>query len=297
MSWSPRQIAALLLLTLCWGLNWPVMKAAVTAFPPLTFRSISMWLGLPLLWLATRWLKVPLTIERREWPEFAKLTLTNMLVWHLVAILAIQSLSSGRAAILGYTMPIFSAIWGAWLYKERLRPRQALGVLAAAAGITLLLWHELGRMSGQLWAAGGMLLAAAVWALGTQQMRRTTSTAATLALIFWMSVVSAIFMTVLSVALESERWIAIPDVVWFAIAYNAILIFGYSQPAWLMLARTLPPVASTMSVMMIPVIGTLSGAWWLNEKLHWQDGVAIVLMLVAIASVLWPARAKADQRA
>jgi len=51
-----------------------------------------------------------------------------------------------------------------------------------------------------------------------------------------------------------------------------------------------------MSVMLIPVLGTLSGAAWLGEQLHWQDGAAIVLMLIAIAAVMWPARA-AVQRA
>ena len=75
-----------------------------------------------------------------------------------------------------------------------------------------------------------------------------------------------------------------------AIAYNAILIFGFAQPIWLILARNLPPVASSMSVMLIPVLGTLSGAWFLGEQLHWQDGAAIVLVLAAIASVMWPAR-------
>ncbi len=42
--------------------------------------------------------------------------------------------------------------------------------------------------------------------------------------------------------------------------------------------------------MMIPVLGTVSGAWWLGETLHWQDGAALILMGVALASVLWPAR-------
>ena len=42
--------------------------------------------------------------------------------------------------------------------------------------------------------------------------------------------------------------------------------------------------------MMIPVLGVVSGAWWLGEQLHWQDGAAIVLVLVAIAAVLLPAR-------
>jgi threonine/homoserine efflux transporter RhtA len=47
-----------------------------------------------------------------------------------------------------------------------------------------------------------------------------------------------------------------------------------------------------MSVMLIPVLGTVSGAWWLGESLHWQDGAAIVLVLIAIASVMWPTRSR-----
>ena len=84
---------------------------------------------------------------------------------------------------------------------------------------------------------------------------------------------------------------------WFGIVYNAVLVFGLAQPIWLVLARSLPPIASTLSVMLIPVLGVASGAWWLSERLHWQDVAAMLLMLVAIASVLWPARAKNAQRA
>ena len=48
--------------------------------------------------------------------------------------------------------------------------------------------------------------------------------------------------------------------------------------------------------MMIPVLGTVIGAWWLKEPLHWQDGAAIVLVLLAIASVMWPTRAPPPAR-
>ncbi|MFM1948333.1 MAG: putative inner rane transporter YedA, partial [Pseudomonadota bacterium] len=66
--------------------------------------------------------------------------------------------------------------------------------------------------------------------------------------------------------------------------------FGFAHAAWFYLARSLPPVASTLSVMMIPILGVFSGAWALNETLHWQDWVAMGLMVVSIASVLWPAK-------
>ena len=42
---SPRQWTVLVLLTLVWGVNWPIMKIGVTGFPPLTFRALCMWLG------------------------------------------------------------------------------------------------------------------------------------------------------------------------------------------------------------------------------------------------------------
>ncbi|MEP7056904.1 MAG: DMT family transporter [Caldimonas sp.] len=280
----------LALLTVVWGLNWPVMKVGVSGFPPLTFRTLSMWLGLPVLYALTRALRVPLGIERKDWRELVLLTVTNMLVWHVLAILAVQALSSGRAAILGYTMPIWSALWGLALYRQRLGLRQLAGIAVAALGVTLLLWHELGHFAGRPIAALGMLGAAAVWALGTQQLRHTRIAVPTLAIVFWMTVATTLAMTVLAIGFEHARWIAPPAATWAAIAYNAVLIFGFAQAVWLVLARGLPPVASTMSVMLIPVLGTLSGAWWLGEVLHWQDGAAIVLMLVAIAAVMWPKR-------
>jgi drug/metabolite transporter (DMT)-like permease len=266
------------------------MKLGVTGFPPLSFRAISMWLGLPVLWALLRWQRVPFAIRRADWAELAKLSLTNMIVWHIVAILAIQALSSGRAAILGYTMPIFSALWGVALFGERLQPRHLAGIAAAGAGVALLLWHEFGALTGRPLAAVGMLFAAAVWALGTQQMRRTRIQAPTLAIVFWMTLASTLVMTVATLLFERDRWTAPLPATWGAIAYNAFLIFGFAQAIWMIMARNLPPIASSMSVMMIPVLGVVSGAWWLNEQLHWQDGAAIVLVLVAIATVLLPAR-------
>jgi drug/metabolite transporter (DMT)-like permease len=290
VSLTPRQLVVLVALTLIWGINWPIIKLGVTGFAPLSFRALSMWLGLPVLGAVMLVLKVPLVIPRAQWRELASLTVTNMIVWHVLAIVSIQALSSGRAAILGYTMPVFSALCGVALFGERLAPRQLAGVAAASVGVALLLWHEFAQLAGRPLGALGMLVAAAVWGLGTQQMRRTRMTVPTLSIAFWMTVLTTLVTTVLALAFEHDRWRPPTPAVWGAIVFNAIAVFGYAQPAWLMLARSLPPVASTLSVMLIPVLGVLSGALWLGETLHWQDGAAMVLMVVAIASVLWPRR-------
>ena len=187
-SMTPLQLTLLAALTLVWGLNWPIMKLGIADYPPLTFRAISMWLGLPVLGLA--------------------------------------------------------------------------------------------------------LVAASTWALGTHLLRRTKIPAQTLTLSFWMTVQATLVMTLLAVLFEQPRWRMPPPATSWAIAFNAVLIFGFAHATWFFLARSLPPVASTLSVMLIPVLGVFSGALWLGEFLHWQDWAAVALMLVALGSVLAPHRAR-----
>ena len=289
---TTRQWVVLALLTLVWGFNWPVMKIGVTGFPPLTYRMICLFIGTPLLGLVLLALKVPFTVPRQYWKELLVLAVFNMFFWHFLIILAVNLLSSGRAAILGYTMPIFSAVIGALVFKTQLSKRNWGGISAAAIGVIFLLWHELDNFSGKPFGVLLALGAASSWALGTQLLRRTTIPLPTLTLSFWMTVTTAVVMTVLATVLESDRWEAPTSTHWASIIYNAILVFVFAHSAWFYLARSLPPVASTLSVMMIPILGVFSGALALNELLHWQDWAAMGLMVVSIASVLWPTESK-----
>ena len=291
MQLTRRQLLLLVFLTFAWGLNWPVMKIGVTHFPPLTFRALSTLLGLPVLALIMLVRKTSFVIPRDKYRELFWLGLTNLVIWNVLIILSVKYLSSGRAAILGYTMPIFSALLGAWFFGARMHARNWLGVAAAALGVMLLLWYELTHLSGRPLAVLAALVAAAFWALGTQKMRRCTIPAATLALSFWMILMAAIVLMLLSLVFERGQWAAPSALTWAAIGYNAVLIFGVAQVVWLTLARDLPPIASTLSIMMIPVLGVFSGALGLGEVLHWQDWAAVGLVMVAIISVLAPSKA------
>jgi drug/metabolite transporter (DMT)-like permease len=256
------------------------------SYPPLTFRALSMVLGLPVLAAALVWMKVPLALSRAAWGQVLRLAVTNMMIWHIVVIVSLQQLSSGRSAILGYTMPVFSALWGWFVFKERLSWRQMLGVAAAALGVVLLLWSEFSHMQGAPWAALALLGAACIWAFGTHELRRVKLAVPLLTAVFWMTAVTAVQMAALGLLFEHAQWRMPEPPVWGAIAYNAVGVFGFAHAAWFYLARGLPVVASSISVMLIPVVGTFSGALALGEALHWQDYAAMGLMVLAIAAVL-----------
>jgi drug/metabolite transporter (DMT)-like permease len=101
-----------------------------------------------------------------------------------------------------------------------------------------------------------------------------------------MTAITAALLAVLAITFEHREWRWPEPPVWFAIAYNAVGVFGFAHAAWFYLARGMPPVASGISVMLIPVLGTFAGAGWLGEVLHWEDYAAMVAIVVAIALVL-----------
>lgn len=292
-TFTPRHLVLLTLLTLVWGFNWPVTKLGVAQWPPLTFRAVVMWCSVPVLALCIWQQKAPWGIARAAWGKLALLTVTNMLFWHCLMILSMPLLSSGRAAILGFTMPIFSAMLGSWVFGEKLSGRGWCGVAAAALGVVLLLWHETAALGSRPLGVFLMLSAAAGWALGTHFMRRTAMPVPLITLSFWLVLLTALFLALLALVFErgqwrTPEWTMVPIVI-----YNGPLAVAFAQVTWFFLARSLPPVASTLSVMFIPVIGVFSGAVWLGEILHWQDWTAVLLMVVSIASVLWPSKARA----
>ena len=103
------------------------------------------------------------------------------------------------------------------------------------------------------------------WPIMKLGLRKTTILAAALAISFWMTVLTTLVMTGLSVTFEMPQWKAPSTVVWLTTLYNAVLIVGFAHAAWTFLARSLPLIASTLSVMMIPILGVFAGAIGLGE--------------------------------
>ena len=280
-----RGLVLLIILTIAWGLNWPIMKVGVAHFPAMGFRLLCMAGGLVALGLALKLRGDSLQVPRQAWATVVRLAIPNMVIWHLFAICAVKMLSSGRAAILGYTMPIWAVVWGLLVFRERIALSAWIGIACALTGTVLLLSGEIAALTGSPAGTLLMLVAAAGWGFGTQLMKRTQLDVPIGTLTFWMLAVTLPFLAIGSLLFESG-WRMPNAIEWAAIAYNAVVVFAYCHLVWFALARSLPPVVSSLSIMFIPVVGVFSGMWILGETPHWQDYAAIVLMFAALSSVM-----------
>jgi len=79
---------------------------------------------------------------------------------------------------------------------------------------------------------------------------------------------------------------------WLAIGYGGVVTFAVSYVAWFLVARKLTPVASGLSIMLVPVIGLLGGNLFLGETIAITDWMALGFILSAMAIVLIPARSE-----
>ena len=293
---SRRQLWALLALTLMWGVNWPMMKLSLQELSPLYFRASTMLLGAAWLFVYVAAKGERMWPVGREWKTIAWLGLPNVLGWHTLSIFGVQELASGRAAILGFTMPIFTVLLGAAFFRERITPRVRLAVISVSVAIALLLWHELWSLTGRPAGIAWMLGAAVSWALGTLMFRRAHLTLSPLVVTVWMLLLGSAVVWVLALSLEplpQPSRFSLP--MWLSLAYGVVINYGFAQLIWFGMARNLPPATSAMSVMAIPLVGTLSATLIVGEVPHWQDWLAMGFVMVAIASVLLPPRQRAAQ--
>lgn len=283
-----NQAVGLVALTLMWGVNWPVMKLSLQELSPLFFRAVTMTGGALWLFAFYRWRGVRLRPAGAEWRSIVTLGVPNVLGWHTLAIFGVAALASGRAAILGFTMPVWTVLLGALFFGQQLTRRSAFAALAVAGAVALLLADELGALAGRPLGVLVMLAAAISWAIGTLMMRRATLTLPVEALTVWMMALTAMALWALALIFEPwPSWQFSPRM-WGLLAYGVFMNYGFAQIIWFSLARHLPPATSAMSVMMVPLIGTASATVIAGEWPRWTDGVAVVCVMAAIATVLVP---------
>jgi drug/metabolite transporter (DMT)-like permease len=282
----PRQgIFLLIALSLFWGLNWPIMKMVLSEVPPLYFRSGCLLLGGVGLLLVAVASGNSIRVPAGHWRQLLTLSLFNIIGWNVFAIYGVSLLPSGRAALLGYTMPLWSTLLSVWLLGDRISFRRILGLALGLAGILALMGGTLESLSETPVGFVCMILAAWSWALGIVIFKRQPVPMPTIALTGWTMLLGSLPILVVAVPLETAR-LTMPSF-WplFGLAYNIFFAFMFCYWAWNRIVLMVPVGVSSLSSLATPLVGVLSGIVFLGEPLGWQEIIAGALILAAVGTV------------
>ena len=280
----------LVALTLGWGFNWPMIKLALTEIPVLSFRSACLLGGAAGLFAIASYARLPLRVPQGQWGRLLLIALFNITGWNLCVVYGIGYMSSGRAAILVYTMPLWGLLLSAWLLDERLTARRIVGVALGMGAMLLLLSNELQAVRSAPTGTLLMLGGAFFWAFGTVLIKRFPVDMPVVAFTAWQLLLGGIPIYAGALAVDPPHLHALTLGPAVALAYNVVVAFVFCHWAWYKIVASVPVGVSSLSSLMTPVVGVFSGMLVLAEVPHWQDFAALGMVLAALATVMLPPR-------
>ncbi len=271
-------------LTLAWGFNWTAMKVALGEVPPWTFRTLCLGLGSGVLFALLKAGGHSLAVPKGQWPRLWALAFFNITFWNVLVAFGLTLIPSGRAAILAYTMPVWAVPLSMWVLGERLTRRKLLGLVLGMAGLALLV--------GDVFASRGTLLllgAAISWAIGTVLQKRFPMAMPNGAYTAWIMLLGGVPIFACAAAFDDPSALRAIGL-WPAmgVVYNVLVAFAFAHWAWIKIATSVPVSVFSISMLIIPVVGVLSGMLFLGERPSWTEYAALVLILCALATVIRP---------
>jgi drug/metabolite transporter (DMT)-like permease len=158
------RLALVVWLSLCaiWGSTWLAIKLGLRDLPPLTFAGIRFAAAALVLFgiAALRGARLPR--GARDWRLLAYTGLLTITLNYALVFWGEQYISSGLAAVLSATVPLFGLpLAHRYLASEPLNRWRVAGVLLGVVGVAIVCSGQLG-IGGPLafWASLGMILAA-----------------------------------------------------------------------------------------------------------------------------------------
>lgn len=258
-----RDTLLALLVAVIWGFNFVVMKVGVAEIPPFMITGLRFVLAaFPAVLLVAR--------PTRGWGTIVAFALLFAVVKFSLLFWALRlGLPAGLTAITLQLQAFFTVALAALVMAERLSRSQAAGIALAALGLGALAIEQLG--GARLMPLFMVVAAALFWGLANIVAKRAGGVEP-VALVVWSSAVAAPLLLVLSALLEQDAWIRLArdGMSWQAAAaviYLAYPVTLLSNVVWNGLLRRHAAAKVAPIILLVPVIGALSGNLMLSEPL------------------------------
>src|SRR5713226_10091692 len=277
--------AAWLTLCIVWSSTWLAIKVGLRDLPPISFVAIRFLIAIIVL-TAVSVGRVRLLPRHRT--DYVVLAFTGILMFAVNYTLLFWGelyVSSGLAAVLQATIPIFGMIFAHWMLPdEPLRLQKLMGALLALGGVALICMRLL-NFSGVLafWGGVGISLGGACAAFSNVVLKKRAIQIAPAMLAAWQMIFGVIPLFILGFAVDGNpahfHWSTMSI---FCLLYLAVI---GSSLTFLLLYWLMPRMSVTnlQTIALITPPGAIALGWAFGgEKLSAWSLVGAALVLLGV---------------
>ncbi len=278
-------IAEGLLAVLVWGASFIATKVALTEVSPVTVVWLRFAMGVAVLAVAVVFRRQFALVSARELAGFALLGLVGITFHQWLQSTALVTARASTSGWIVATTPIFMAVLGWIVLKERLGAARAAGIALAAAGVLLVVTR--GRpgelLHGRFGAPGDLLILASApnWAVFSVLSRRALRVHPATRMMAYVMALGWLFTTVQLAAGPGLSEIRRLDGRgWGAIAFLGIACSGLAYIAWYDALQRMPASEAGALLYIEPLVAMTVAAAVLRERITAATvlGGAVILL-------------------
>ncbi len=283
----PRALAYVVVLTLLWGTNWMLFPFAVREVSVWTFRAVAMVGSGFVLLAVARARGLSLELPRALRGRVTAAALCNLALWNIASTYAAVLIPSGQAALLGFTMPLWSALITWAVLREPLSRPVLIALALGATGVGLLMWRSLGAYAQAPLGVALGLLAGIGWAVGTLILKRGAGVQVpALVLTGWQLLIASVPVVIGAFAFAQSGPFLPSLATLLLIGYITLVPMAIGNLAWFSIVSLLPANVAGLSSVMVPVVAMIAGAIVHGEPLGAVQWAAMACCGGALALAL-----------
>src|SRR5438552_17251052 len=121
--WPDRTDLSLLLLILIWGINYSLVKDALSHFSPLSFNGLRFAMASGVMFLLIGKSARRLPAFGADWPRVIAVGVLGNVVYQILFIVGMRYTLAGNTSLILATTPVFVAMFALLLDRERVAGR------------------------------------------------------------------------------------------------------------------------------------------------------------------------------
>ncbi len=282
----------LAVIVVSWAGNWPLMRLALDAAPPMLFVLLRLVGALALLAPALLVRRSPLLPLRGERLGLMWVGQLQVAAFLICGIIGLAIVPPGRAIVLAYTMPLWAVPIGLWLWPEPLGRAQLAGAAVGFAGLVLFMnpalvdWGDWRALAGN----GLLLLAAICWALGSCLYRRRVWRSSFWTQTFWQLAVSTVVVAAIALPGATGQPIRWSPALVAILAYNWVVTTALGYFLWSKVLAAMPAAVAGQVLALTPIGGFLLSTLIFGGAV--TGGIVLAIGLI-VAGIVLTLRARA----
>lgn len=279
-----------LLLCLIWGTTWFFIKIGLEDLPPISFAAVRFLLAILILGAIIYFKKIPLPRGLRTWKFLLLTGFLQFSVNYSLVFWSEQYISSGLAAVLQATIPIFGLILaGIFLPQERITWLKIGAVLLGFAGVATIFLDQM-QIKGFWGLAGcvGIVVGAYAASQSVILVKKYGGELNPMILVFGQMLCGVVPLVLYGLIKEGNpfdfHW---TGQAWLCVLYLAVFgtVITFGIFYWLL--SRIESSKVMMNALLTPLIAVIVGAIFLGEKLPSQTIIGGVLILVSIGLIVF----------